>query len=69
MHSKRRYKICIYSVILKKPIILELNYTEGLEHYFSKNEVLQKVRHFLIALSIKFFNPKILAFLFLAKKA
>ena len=69
MHSKRRYKICICSVILRKPIIFELNYTEGLEHYFSKNEVLQKVRHFLIPLSIKFLNPKILAFFFLAKKA
>ena len=69
MHSKRRYKICIYSVILRKPIIFELNYTEGFEHYFSKNEVLQEVRHFLIPLSNKFLNPKILAFLFLSKKA
>ena len=71
MHSKRRCKIYICSVI---PGELESfrNY-KGLSIIFPKilDEIwrITKVRHFLIPLSITFLNPKILGFLFSTKNS
>ena len=72
MHFKRRYKICIFSVIL-----LELeafrNYKHGLQCYFQKIldgiERFTKVKMLLIPLSITYVNPRILGYLFLRKIA
>ena len=69
MHSKRRYKICICSVMLGKPEVFR-NY-EGFSVTFPKivgaMVLFTKVRIFLIPLSIQFLNPKILGFLFIRK--
>ena len=71
MHSKRRYKICICSVVLGQ---LEsfLNY-KGFGIIFSKSlDVIlsfTKKRIIRIFLSVAFSNPKILRFLFLRKTA
>ena len=60
MHSKRRYKICIRSVILGE---LEAFRTyKGFSIIFPK--LFTKVRIILIPLSMKFFNPTILDFIF-----
>ena len=71
MHSKRRYKICICSVILGELEAFR-NY-KGFNVIYPKIldavERFTKVRIFLIPLSITFLNPKILGFLFLRKLA
>ena len=69
MHSKRRYKICICSVIPGEP--------EAFRNYKVFSVIFQKildamkrftkVEMFLIPLSISFLNPKILGYLFLRK--
>ena len=69
MHSKRRYKISIFSVILGELEAFR-NY-KGFSVVFPKileaTERLTKVRIFLIPLFITVFNSKILGFLFLRK--
>ena len=71
MHSKRRYKICICSVILGELEAFR-NY-KGFSDIFPKIldalERFTNVRIFPFPLSIKFLNPKILGFLFLRKLA
>ena len=65
MHSKRRYKICICSVLLGTCVFSKL---QGLEYYFSENfrwNLTTKERHFLVPLAIIFLNPKILGSVFL----
>ena len=66
MHSKRRYKIFIYSIILGKLEFFR-NY-KGFSIIFPKilDAIwrITKVRHFLIPLAITFLNPKILGSLF-----
>ena len=58
MHSKRRYKICICSVILGE----RNSKLQGLEYYFPKilDAIwrITKVRNFLLSLSIAFLSPK-----------
>ena len=60
MHSKRRYKICICSVILGE-----------FQTFRKGGEIwrITKVRHFLVSLSIAFLNPKILGSLFSTKNS
>ena len=62
MYSKRRYKICICSVILA-----EVESFSGFSIIFPKIlhaiSRFTKVRIFLFPLSVTFFNPKILGFL------
>ena len=69
MHSKRRYKICICSVILGE--LESFRNYKGLSIIFSKilDAILSftEVRIFLIRLSIAFSNPKVLLLLFLRK--
>ena len=71
MHSKRRHKICICSVILGQPESFP-NY-KGLSIIFP--QILDaiwhdtKEGHFLIPRSIAFFNSKILGFLFSTKNS
>ena len=71
MHSKRRYKICICSVILGQPESFP-NY-KGLSIIFPK--ILDaiwrdtKVGHFQIPLSIPFLNSQISCFLFSMKNS
>ena len=69
MHSKRRYKICICSVILGELEAFR-NY-KGASVLFPKLlyaiERFTKVRIFLISLSITLLNSKILGFLFSTK--
>ena len=71
MHSRRRYKICICSVILGELEAFR-NY-KGFNVIYPKIldavERFTKVRIFVIPLSITFLNPKILGFLFLRKLA
>ena len=69
MHSKRRYKICICSVILGE-LEASRNY-KGVSVLFPKLlyaiERFTKVRIFLISLSITLLNSKSLGFLFSTK--
>ena len=60
MHSKRRYKICTCSVILRGLVLLKI-----LDAILS----FKKMRILLIRLSIAFSSPKILGLLFLQKIA
>ena len=60
MHSKRRYKICIRSVILGE--LEAYRAYKGFSIIFPK--LFTKVRIILIPLSMKFFNPTILDFIF-----
>ena len=66
MHSKRRYKICICSVILEERVSFR-NY-KGLSIIFPK--ILDEIwrRHFLILNAITFLNPEILGSLFFYEK-
>ena len=68
MHSKRRYKVCICSVILG-----ELESFIGFSIIFPKIldaiSRFAKVRIFLFPLSVTFLNPKILCFLYSTKIA
>ena len=69
MHSKRRYKIYICSVIL---VELEAfrNYKDFsviFQKILNAIERFSKVQMFLIPLSITCLNPKILGYLFLGK--
>ena len=70
MHSKRRYKICICSVILGERESFR-NY-KRLSIIFPKilDEIwrITKLRHFLIPLAITFLNPKILGSFFSYEK-
>ena len=70
MHSKRRYKICICSVILGERESFR-NY-KRLSIIFPKilDEIwrITKLRHFLISLAITFLNPKILGSFFSYEK-
>ena len=70
IHFKRRYKICICSVVLGQ--LESFRNYEGLRIIFPKilDAILSftKVRIFLIPPSIACLNPKILGFLFLRKK-
>ena len=70
MHSKRRYKICICSVILGE--LESFRNYKGLSIIFLKilDEILPvtNVRHFLI-LNVTFLNPKILGSLFSTKNS
>ena len=66
MHFERRYKICICSVILG-----ELEYFRSYKGFgiifpeiFYANWRITKVRNIFIPLSITFFNPKMLGYLF-----
>ena len=72
MHSKRRYKICVCSVILGE--------LESFRNYKGFRSIIfqqildaikpiTKVRIFLIPLSITYLNPKISAFLSLTKNS
>ena len=71
MHSKRRYKICTFSVILGK--LESLRNYEGFSVIFPKIldaiKRVTKVRIFLVPLSITPLNSKILGFLFPRKLA
>ena len=71
MHSKRRHKICICSVVLEQ--LESFRNYKGFGIIFSKilDAILSftKNRIFLILLSVAFSNPKILGFLFLRKTA
>ena len=66
MHSKRRYKICICSVILGE--LESFRNYKGFSIIFPKIldaiKRITKKKFFLIPLSITFLNPKILGFLF-----
>ena len=70
MHSKRRYKICIFSVILWELEAFR-NYKQGFSVTFRKFldgiERFTKVKILLIPLSITYLNPRILGYLFLRK--
>ena len=71
MLSKRRYKICICSVILVEPEAFR-NYkvfSVIFQKILDATERFSKVKMFLIPLSITFLNPKILGYLFLGKLA
>ena len=63
MHSKRRYKICIYSVILGELIMSLFEITKASVIIFPKLldaiKLTTKVNFLLIPLSIAFSNPKI----------
>ena len=71
IHSKKRYKICICSVILGELEAFR-NY-KGFSVIFPKIldvlESFRNVRIFFFPLAITFLNPKILGFLFLRKLA
>ena len=71
MHPKRRHKICISSIILGQ--LESFRNYKGLSIIFPKIldaiRRVTKVRHFLIPLSIAFFNSKILGFLFSTKNS
>ena len=72
MHSKRRYKICIWPVILGE--LEAFRIYNVFSDIFPKilhavEQRFTKVRIFLIPLSITFLNPKILGFVFLRKLA
>ena len=66
MHSKRRYKICICSVILGE--LESFRNYKGFSIIFPKIldaiKRITKKKFFLIPLSITFLNPKIEAFLY-----
>ena len=70
-HSKRRYKICICSVVLGQ--LESFRNNKGFGIIFPKilDAILSftKKRLFLILLSAAFSSPKILGFLFLRKTA
>ena len=71
MHSERRYKICICSVILGELVSFR-NY-KGLSIIFLKIldeiwRITKVVGHFLIPNAITFLNPKILGSLFFSTK-
>ena len=65
MHYKRRYQICICLVIL---VLDSFRINKGFSIIFPQILDAMKVKTFLIPLSITFFNPKILGFLFCTKK-
>ena len=69
MHSKRRYKICICSVILGE--LESFRNYEGFSIIFPKIldavYLITKLRILLILLSITLLNPKMLGFRFSAK--
>ena len=65
MHCKRRYKICIFSVILGALEAFR-NY-KGFQKILDAIERFTKVKMFLIPLFITYLNPKILGYLFLRK--
>ena len=69
MHSKRRHKIIICSIILGE--LESFRIYKGLSIIFPKilDEIwrITKVRHFLIAKAITFLKPKILDSLFSTK--
>ena len=67
IHSKRRNKICICSVILGE--VEPFRNYKGLRIIFPKilDVILMKVRIFRIPLSVTCFNRKFLGFLFLRK--
>ena len=71
MHSKRRYKICICSVILGE--LESFRNYNGLQYYFPENFRCNLAHYekemFLIPLSITFLNQKILGFLFPMKNS
>ena len=71
MHSKRRYKICICSVVLGQ--LESFRNYKGLSIIFPKivDVILSfaKMRIFLIFLSVAFSNPNISGFLFVRKIA
>ena len=71
MHSKRRHKICVCSVI-RRELESFRNY-KGFSIIFWKIldaiQRITKVRIFLIPLSITYLNPKISAFPFLTKNS
>ena len=71
MHSKRRYKICICSVILGE--LESFRNYKGFGSIFPKFLAaiyhITKERIFLIPLSITFLNLKILGFLFSSKNS
>ena len=71
MHSKRRYKICICSVILGE--LESFRNYKGLSIIFPKILVeiwrITKVRHFLIPNAIIFLNTKVLGSLFSTKNS
>ena len=73
MHSRRRYKICVSSVILQGNLWLFQFTSQDFNVLFPKIldaiERFTKVGIFLIPLSITFLNPEILVFLFLRKLA
>ena len=70
MHSKRRYKICICSVILGE--LESFRTYEGFGIIFPKildaAYLITKVRILLILLSITLLNPKMLGFFFFCEK-
>ena len=72
MHSKRRYKICIFSVIVGQLVESFRNY-KGFTIIFPKIldafKRITKVGIILIPLSITFLNSKILGFLFSTKNS
>ena len=69
MHSKRRYKICICSVILGE--LESFRNYEGfsiiLRKILDAVHLITKLRILLILLSITLLNPKMLGFRFSAK--
>ena len=71
MYSKWRYKICLYSVILRE--FEAFRNFKGYSVIFPKSldviERFTKVIIFLISFSITFLNPKVLGFLFVRKLA
>ena len=69
MHSKRRYKICICSVILGElePFRNYKGFSDIFPKILDAVERFTIVRIFLTPLSITFWNPKILGFFFLQK--
>ena len=70
MHFKGRYQICICLVILG--VLDSIRNNKGFSIIFPKIfdtiKRIRKMRTFLIPLSITFWNPKILGFLFCTKK-
>ena len=71
MHSKRRYKICIFSVILGQTEEFR-NYKPGLLHYFPENfgcnSTFYESKTFSDSSLQRILSPKILGFFFLQKK-
>ena len=68
MRSKRRYKICVCSVILGELKSFRNYKGFSIPENFRCNCRFTKVRIFLIPLSITFLNSKILGLLFLYEK-